>query len=140
MGRDQLARVARAMAVGIGACQAVGTIVYAVVVAVSTRHTSGWTMPGSRSAAAVSLVIEYLLYAAAICVVVFGLARSRGWAATPFLLIQALLVIAVGGTLVQSGNASYVPTGVAIMVTSTLAGMGAVVAEVARRRTIQGDS
>jgi hypothetical protein len=120
-------------AVLVGGLQAAGTAVYALALAFSTRHSSGWTIVGSRQAAAVSLVVEYVLYAGAIAAVTIGLARDRRWAFTPFLVIQAFLVIAVGSTLAQSGNPAYIPAGYAIIAIAVTAAVFAVLAQVRRR-------
>lgn len=117
----------RVTAVVLGWLQAVGTTAYAAALAVSTRHSSGWTMPGSRQAVAVSLVLEYVLYAGAISTVTIGFAKGRRWAFTPFLVIQAFLVIAVGSTLAQSGNPKYSVAGYSIIAIAALAASSAVV-------------
>ena len=122
----------RTVAAILGGLQALGTTAYAAALAVSTRQSSGWMMPGSRQAVAVSLVAEYVLYAAAIATVSLGLAKGRRWAFTPFLVVQAFLVVAVGSTLAQSDNPKYAAAGYGIIAIAVAAAGSAVASQAVR--------
>jgi len=118
-------RYAFGVAVALGHAQALGTLVFAVVIAISSRHTQGWTMRGPSQPVSVSLVIEYLIFAVGIEAAAYGLHTRKSWARTPFLVVQLFAIVAVGVTLVQSGNVTYVLAGAGVIGISTLAGVSA---------------
>jgi hypothetical protein len=97
------------LAIGISAFEAVALVAYAMAIGVAGRNSRGSTV----TATGVEIVI-YLVFAALIALVCFGLVRRNSLARTPYLIVEVFVGI-VGWTVLSGDGTWTKATGAAIL-------------------------
>lgn len=97
------------LAIGLSAFQAVALVAYAMAIGVAGRNSRGSTV----TATGVEIAV-YLVFAALIGLVCFGLVRRNSLARTPYLIVEVFVGI-VGWTVLSGDGAATKAVGAAIV-------------------------
>lgn len=112
----------RTAVIAIGAIEAVGIAVYGVLVLIYSR-TEGTSGAVGSDVSPLVLFVTYLVFAAIIGWIVWGLSRNSSGARTPYLLTQGFALV-VAQTLLAGGEAFEKVMGAALGVLAALGAFG----------------